>query len=532
MASSSRSPKAGTTRRARGSASTKGTRGKSPTAARPPAKRQRKTRGLPLLLVGLGVLAAAVAMAVWPDTPDPEVGPNATVNEGGPMSIVDARNSPGIVRNPTDPDNLVVVHRIDRPMFGAEVHASHDGGATWSVTEPPLPDELDRPFAPDAAFAPDGTLYVTYVNLVGQGNTPDNVWITRSDDGGRTLQDPRPVAGELSFQVRLAVGPAGELYVTYVDATDVALLQLVGDAPLVAVRSDDAGETWSEPVQVSAAARPGGGAATPAVDEDGDLVVLYQDFKDNVRDFQNLEGPPWEGPAALVLTRSSDGGETFQEGVEFESDMVPPGRFLVFLPEFPSLALADGGRMAAAWSDARQGEEDVFVRRSDDGGRTWTDAAAVSDAPAAERLLPTVALTPGGRVDVLYYERSAERAMDTMLAYSTDGGDSFRSLRVSSESFDPETGPDLAEHLGIDFGTRIGLVSDDQSATGVWTDSRLAEDPDHARQDIFAATVTLPDARAGARRLIAVGLLVMAPGCLLVAGVILRRRRPRTRRRR
>lgn len=525
MAPSSRSPKATKTgRRVRGSASTTGARDKSPTAARP-ARRQRTTRGLPLLLVGLGVLATVVATLVWPGTPDPEAAPDGTVNEGGPMSIVDARNSPGIVRNPTDPDNLVVVNRIDRPMFGAEVHASSDGGATWSVTEPPLPDGLDRPFAPDAAFAPDGTLYVTYVNLVGQGNTPDNVWITRSDDGGRTLQEPLPVAGELSFQARLAVGPAGELYVTYVDATDVALLQLVGDAPLVAVRSDDAGETWSEPLQVSDADRPRVGAATPAVDEDGDLVVLYQDFKDNVRDFQNLEGPPWEGPAALVLTRSSDGGETFEQGVEFESDMVPPGRFLVFLPEFPSLALADGGRMAVAWSDAREGEEDVFLRRSDDGGRTWTDARAVSDAPAVERSLPTVELTPGGRVDVAYYERSGERAMDTMLAYSTDQGDSFQSLRVSSESFDPETGPELAEHLGVDFGTRIGLVSDDQSATAVWTDSRLAEDPDHGRQDIFAAGVTLPDPRAGTRQLVAVGLLIVALGCLLVAGVLYRRRR-------
>lgn len=529
MGSSRGSKAVGTTRRGRGSTATSKPKAsavrRSPTAARPQAPRRRGPIGVSLLLIGVGVLTVVAAAVVWPAAQEVVVGPDATVNEGGPMAIVDARNSPGVVRNPTDPDNLVVVHRVDRPGFSGELHHSSDGGATWSLTELPLPDGLDRPFAPDAAFAPDGTLYVTYVNLVGEGNTPDNVWIARSEDGGRTLDGPSHVLDELMFQVRVTVGPTGDIHLTYVDASDVAFLQLVGTAPVMAVGSRDGGDTWTEPVPVSDPDRQRVGAATPVIDADGDLVVLYQDFKGNIRDFQNLEGPPWEGPAALVLTRSTDGGETFEQGLEFESDMVPAGRFLVFLPEFPSIAAADDGTLVAAWADARAGGENVFVRRSDDGGVTWTDATAVSDEPGAQRSLPVVSMAPGGRVDVLYYERDSERSMDAMLAYSTDGGDSFQHVRVSSASFDPETAPELAAHLGPDFGTRLGLVSDEGSAFAVWTDSRLAEDPDHARQDIFAATMALPDIRAATRRLTAAGLTAAGLGCLLVGGVILRRQR-------
>lgn len=192
----------------------------------------------------------------------PQVGRDQLVNRPG---LIEAHNSPSLARDPRRPETVVVAHRIDRPGFSASLERSADNGRTWESTALPLPRGLDRPFAPDAAFAPDGTLYVTYVNLAGRGNVPANLWLSRSSDGGRTLSAPVRIAGRLAFQGRVAVDHAGVVHVTWLQAREVGLLALAGPpAPVVAARSDDGGRTFSRPVRVSDPARELVGAASTA----------------------------------------------------------------------------------------------------------------------------------------------------------------------------------------------------------------------------------------------------------------------------
>ena len=431
-----------------------------------------------------------------------EVGANTLVN---PPGIITVNNSPTVARNPEQPDQLVVAHRIDRPGFSALLEWSDDGGQSWHPTTLPLPadtepcaaspEQVPCPFAPDIAFGPDGTLYVAYVSLQGQGNTPANLWLTTSTDGGRSLAPPVPVAGELTFQPRLTVAGDGTVHLVWLDAEAVALNRLVGQARIVASHSTDGGRTFSEPLPISDVERERVGAASPVIDSRGDLVVLYQDFKDDRRDFEGLEGPVSEGPFALVVTRSDDGGQTFSAGVEIESGVVPARRFLVFLPEYPSLAAGPGGALYASWAGARNGDEDVFLRRSDDGGASWSDPVRVNDNPLADgtdQYLPRVAVAPAGRVDVLFYDRRndpANVATDAYLASSDDGGRTFANVRISSESFSSEVGPTFGPAYGTDFGTRLGLDSTDGESYATWTDTRLGNE-DNGRQDVFGASTS------------------------------------------
>lgn len=452
------------------------------------------------LVVGLAAVGAAVLL-VGSNDDDVEIGANVLVN---PVGMLTANNSPTLARHPEQSDHLVVAHRIDRPGFSALLEWSADAGATWQPTTLPLPPGTEActgsidgqlcPFAPDVAFGSDGTLYVVYVHLEGEGNTPAALWLARSTDGGRTIEAPVRIAGELTFQPRVVVGPEGTVHLTWLDADGVALNQLVGQARIVASRSTDGGQSFSEPVPVSDADRLRVGAASPIIGSDGDLVILYEDFKDNRRDFENLEGPPAEDPFALVLTRSSDGGATFSPGNEFESGIVATRRFLVFLPEYPSLAAGPDGALYAAWSDGRNGDDDVFVRRSGDGGSTWEEPVRVNDNAVddgTDQYLPRLSVAPGGRVDVLFYDRRRDPSnvlADVFLGTSTDGGRSFTNRRVSSEPFDSRVGPTFGPAYGTDFGTRIGLDSTDDGAYGTWTDTRLGTDAT-GRQDIFGAPV-------------------------------------------
>jgi len=434
---------------------------------------------------------------------------NALVNKPG---LIEAHNSPSLARDPQAPDVVVATHRIDRPLFSAALNSSVDGGRTWKTTALPLPRGLDRPYAPDVAFGPDGTLYVTYVNLEGSGNVPANLWLSKSSDGGRTLSSPARIAGRLTFQARLAVDPAGTVTVTWLQGRDVGLFALAGPpSPIVASRSSD-GRTFSPPVRVSDPDRKLVGAASPVIDSDGELVVLYEDFGGDRRDFENLEGPPWEQPFALVVTRPV-GGRGFSRGVELENGVVPTRRFLVFVPEFPSLAAGPGDSLYAAWSDGRSGDEDVFLRRSGDDGATWSSPKRVNDNRKGDRTsqyLPRVDVSPGGRVDVLFLDRRRDKKnvmTDTTLASSHDDGKSFGNTRLSSRSFDSRVGPRPAPQFPVDLGSRVGLVSRDGRSLAAWTDTRLGSE-DTGRQDIFSTTYEVPGPPGDLARLPVIGALL------------------------
>ena len=445
-----------------------------------------------LLLVAVVLAGAAVFVGVRAAAHPLEAGPNEIVNAEKP---IDAHNSPTLAVNPRRPENVALTYRVDRPAFSAVLEWSTDGGDTWTPTALPLPAGVDRPFAPDVAFGPDGTLYVTYVNLVGDGNVPDNLWLAKSADGGRSLSPPVRVAGRFTFGARLAVGPDGTIYATWLQAEEVGFLRLAGNpAPIVASRSTDGGQTFSAPVPVSDASRIRVGTASPVIDSRGDLVILYQDFKEDRRDFEFLEGPAWDEPFALVLTRSTDRGQTFSAGTEVDAGLLPDKRILIFLAEFPSIAAGPDDRLYVSWADARNGDEDVFLRTSTDGGGTWSEPARVNDNPVEDgtaQYLPRVAVAPSGRVDVLYLDRGgdAEDVMtETALARSTDGGRTFSHVTVSSEAFDSTVGPFVEARLPIDFGSRIALVSSDDESLAAWTDSRYG-DEGTGRQDIIAAHV-------------------------------------------
>lgn len=478
---------------------------------------------LALLAAAFGAAAVVAAVVAINVDRTADAGRNVVVNRPGP---IDANNSPSIARNPRRPGNVAVAHRVDRPMFSAVLQWSLDGGATWQPSPLPLPPGTDRPFAPDIAFAPDGTLFVVYVNLQGPGNVPDNLWVSSSTDGGRSLSPPVRVSGALSFQPRVAVGPTGTVHVTWLQAEEVGFLRLVGPpAPIVSSTSRDGGRTFSPPVRVSDPKRERVGAASPVVDSEGRVTVLYQDFKRDRRDFENLEGPAWEEPFALVMARSSDGGQSFSSGVELESGVVPTRRFLVFLPEFPSIAVAPDDVLFVAWADGRNEDEDVFLRRSHDGGQTWEPLVRVNDNPRGDgtsQYLPRVSVAPGGRVEVLFLDRrnDPEDVMtEASLAYSHDGTEPFRNVTISSRAFDSRVGPTSGPQFPVDFGSRLGLASGDAESLAAWTDTRFGNEAT-GRQDIVAAAVDMPEPPAVMGRwpvvagLVLVGLLALLASAL------------------
>lgn len=487
---------------------------------------RRTALGAAAVVVGLAVIVGAGLALTAPD--GVSAGPNVRVNVEGP---IDVRNSPTIARNPTRAGNLVTSYRMDRPGFSAFLSWSDDDGRTWVQTVLPLAPDVPKcaaspkgdpcPFGPDVAFGPDGTLYVLYVALRGNGNDPGSLWLSTSADGGKTLGLPARVSGEYAFQARLALDPKGPLYITWLQGFGTGNLSFTEPFPYVmAVRSDDKGRTFSPTVRVSDPARLRIGGPSPVVDSKGRLHVLYTDYKQNQRDFSALPGPPAELPFGLVLATSTDGGKTFGRNIEVDPGVVALRRFLIYLPEFPQIAAGPGDDLYVTWTDGRGGDEDVLLRRSADAGATWSPAVKVNDNPAdgTMQFLPKVDVATDGRVSVLFLDGrndTSKKMLDAYLATSTDKGKSFENVRLTAVPFDSTIGPTFGDDYGTDFGTRLGLVSGDGKVYATWTDTHLGT-PATGRQDIEFAAV---DVGGGGSRTVLVGGLVLL--VLLGGGIVL-----------
>ncbi len=495
-----------------------------------------------LLLMGLGAVVVSTAF----DEPESvrTVGRDAPVNAGASRpSDIRSNNSPTLVGNPASDRNLTVANRIDTPQFGCALHVSFDGGAEWVDTRLPLPEgEQRKCFGPDAAFAPDGTLYVSFVTLKGRANTPNAGWVVRSTDGGRTFSAPVRTLGRLSFQVRLVVDPGDSrrVYLTWLQGSDLGFLKFAGPGnPIQSARSDDGGATWGPPTRVSSPARGRSIAPTPAVGADGELYILYLDLGEDRLDYEGAHagegGPPYPGPFSLVLARSVDEGSTWGESVVDE--IVPIERFVVFFPAFPSIAVAPDGRIYVAFHDARLGDPDVWLWSLGKGSEDWEAGTRVNDTPGRDKTwqyLPQLAVAPNGRLDVTYYDRRTdpENVMNHVsLQSSVDEGNSFTpALRLSSKPFSSKIGFGAKNDLPT-LGSRLGLISTDDRALSVWTDTRAGTVASN-KQDLARAVVALsdparlsPPAKDGLRY---GGIALMLIGLALLAASLLSSRRTAT----
>ena len=224
-----------------------------------------------------------------------------------------------------------------------------------------------------------------------------------------------------------------------------------------------------------------------------------------------------------LITRSTDGGKTWTPGVEFESGLIPTRRFLVYLPESPGLAVGPDGAIYATWMDGRNGDEDVFLKKSSDGGQTWSSPIRVNDNPIKDgtsQYMPRLAVSGSGRIDVVFYDRRNDQRdilTDAYLATSTDDGETFTNRRLSSESFNSRVGPQVSELHGTDFGTRLGIDSWGNNVVAAWTDTREGSEAD-GQQDIGTTKVTLAeDTPFLARWPVILGLFVIGGAALVLA---------------
>lgn len=495
--------------------------------------------------VAMAAVGAALAAGAIPSASSPPPRPPQVIGEAPATamnnSLGASNNSPLMVADPSEPRFVVMANRIDAPDFGCALQVSGDAGRTWVPARPvtKLPDGAEKCYGPEVAFGADGNLYYLFVGLQGRGNEPMGVFLVTSADRGRSFSPARRVLGPLNFGVRMAidrsVGGRGRLHLAWIRATSDPPLGGFGPPPnpILAAHSDDGGRSFSDPVQVSDPRRQRVVAPALALGPDRAVHVAYYDLGRDAIDYQGLEGPVWEEPWSLVIASSGDGGRRFTRGRVVDAAIMPAERvMLIFTMAPPALVAGPGPRVCAAWTDARRGDPDAFLRCSKDGGRSWSGLRRLNDdrvGNGARQYLPRLSVSPGGRLDAVFFDRRDDTrnlANHLYLTYSVDDGRSFApNRRVSSEPSDTRVGAQYVHAAAkgqYEIGARLALLSQRFGAVAAWPDTRHSAGSGTGH-DLFSATVALPGParRSIAPRLVGGGL-VLGAAALVAVG---RRRR-------
>jgi hypothetical protein len=461
---------------------------------------------------------------------------------------VNPDNETPIVADPTNPNHLLagsndyfltfkgagIQERVPTGFF-----TSFDGGHTWTDGQIPMGNGSGKGGNGDPSPAFDakfGTAHMAQLSAAN-GNGPNvghiDVSVSTSFDGGLTWKPPTTVAiGQAS------IGPSangvfldkewlvadnypssphyGRLYLSWdkLQFSKGAFLR----SPVVLSYSDDAGKTWSHPVEISGSnpalctVHQGTGAAGVcdesffsygAVEPNGDVVVGFMN--------QQHEAA-WEVPNEfedqILTVRSTDGGVTWSNPVQV-ADLEDGGLEGIVFSDYP--ANVDGratqtgfqfrtgswgnlnvdpitGTLYAVWTDNRDGQHDVaspvtdtnvFMASSSDEGQTWTQPIRVTSG-ATDKWFPWVAARDG-EVGVVYQNEVTDGSGTyvTNLGTSIDGGTTWSQQQVSTAVSDPNHSvwfragaPDCPQCSRF-IGDYIGLTFDTLGrAHMTWTDVR------------------------------------------------------------
>lgn len=371
-----------------------------------------------------------VPALIWLPTQGAEITKNVKLNTDGTDQL---HNEEQLAVNPTDGDNVIAVWRDFRLGYRRiGVGVSHDGGETFTDTL--FPDSA-YPRASDPGICADssGNFYAHVLSLNNSGGLAGaaisvfkstdggDTWAdpvdavtspfglldkqmiacdrtggatdgyihlawydvsmgirtTRSTNGGASFQSSRQVSGGGSVQWPVpAVGPQGQVYIGWVNFSDV---ELKFD------RSSDAGRTWgpdktitpllitNEPLNggVDVLSYPAMMVDTTDGPRRGTIYVAYIDRREPGSDTD------------IFLRSSTDEGETWTEPIRVNDDSLDSGA-----DQFhPWLVVDESGALAIIWLDRRDDPENLewnaYLARSFDGGQSFTPNVRVSTASSS-----------------------------------------------------------------------------------------------------------------------------------------------------
>lgn len=348
---------------------------------------------------------------------------------------------PSIAVSPINPDIVVGGSILDR------VHYSIDAGHTFQHTA--LKSPLGVYGDPVIHADNSGTIY--YVHL---GN-PDGVgrrsarWleslvIQSSRDGGKTWTDGSAIGTNPPKQQDKPWIASdrinGDLIVTWTEFDKYGSIEKSDRSRIRFSKSSDQGKTWSPAITIS-------DHEGDCIDDDFTPEGAVPAFGPNHEIYVS-----WGFDQKLWFDKSLDGGMTW-----LKNDLAITDQIGGWSLDVPGIGRANGmpitctdvsmskyqGSVYVCWADMKSGKSDmdIWCMYSRDGGIHWSDRILVNgDRSGRFQFLPWMTVDPStGHIFIVYYDRRnhADDQTDVVIAYSKNGGQSFKEILLQGTTFTP-----------------------------------------------------------------------------------------------
>lgn len=376
-----------------------------------------------------------------------------------------------IAINPGNPDNIVGVsfqHSRQNPRVSNYLYITQDGGKTWKTV--PQKNLRQLPQGDDSvAFAADGTLYHCFMSFDGirvrrPQRAYSGVMVSASKDGGMTWGDPVTVIDHTNSVTPFEDKPyivtdnvdgsphKNHIYLAWTRFDVYGSSAPEDRSHIYFSHSSNHGKSFAMPIRIS--------------DESGDCLDS-DNTVEGAMAAAGLKGEiyiVWAGPKGLYFDKSTDGGWTFGKDKVITS--MPGGWDM----EIPGISRSNGmpvirvdtgrsrhrGTIYVNWIDERNGDADVFVMASRDGGETWAQPMRVNDdrlRNGKAQFFTWMAVDPvDGSVNVVFHDRRDLEGTKTTvtMARSVDGGKTFVNHKIALPAFECQPDVFFGDYNGID----------------------------------------------------------------------------------
>jgi hypothetical protein len=399
-----------------------------------------------------------------------------------------ARSESSLVIDPTNPLRMVAGSKKftdpDKYEFTLATSWSDDGGQTWHPSQDLKIPGWDGISDPALAWDDQGNVFLVALPFKKPDTTIVGIAVYKSSDGGKTWSNPTTIHTSAGDDKQWACGDGsplspfkGRVYAAWDDG-----------ASLRFARTKDHGANW-----VGA-----GNGNTPA-----GTVLANDSFAPEINVAPNGHiYIAWIAGTTLKMLRSIDGGDTFTAtthaatGVTTLSQTLqkvdgwpvfPGGKFRVLT--LPTACATSSGpnisddTVAVAWADTRNGSSRIFFALSRDGGQTWDTGPSgqpLLSTPVSGNLHhfhPQMIAAPSGVIGCAYYEfgpKMVTPLIDTVVALSHDGGQTFSPGIVTDQPWDPSIDAPLSHgDPNVTFiGDYFGFDASNLGFYPCWTDTR------------------------------------------------------------
>lgn len=369
------------------------------------------------------------------------------------ISDKDEPEEVSIAINPKNPAQIVVGANID------QLYLSNDTGRIWKYQKLTC-DSFNVYGDPIVIWDTSNTFYYFHLSdpdkkLIKDGNWIDRIVVQSSSDFGK------------SFNYCLGIGKnknknqdkhwayynkkTNSIYVTWTQFDKYGSKDKKDSSVILFSMSKDEGKTWTEPKRISHYA-----GDCKDSDETVEGATPYTGLNNEIY-------VAWAGKNGIMFTYSNDGGNTFlSPEIRIDTiyggwDMNIKGIFrcngMPFLVCDNNSQSPFAGNLYICFGDAKDNNNDIWLLKSEDNGKTWKPRIKVNnDTTARDQFMPMMTIDPvTAYLYVLFYDRRNydDTKTDVYLAVSTDGGNSFKNFKLNEKPFKPIPFVFFGDYIGV-----------------------------------------------------------------------------------